>query len=118
MKKLLFKNKKILAILVLMFTVVCTAAPAVQAVPNMTKHGDRHYTSGRGYRSHTKVTGHENGIAMQMTAGASMGYDWYPGYGKPTAEVYSQYVGFAGNAYHAYSLGGGEINLATQWTAN
>ena len=53
-----------------------------------------------------------------MTAGASIGYDWYPGYGKPTAEVYSQYVGFAGNAYHAYSLGGGEINFATQWTAN
>lgn len=118
MKELMMRCKKIVAMFMLMIMVICAAAPAVQAVPNVTKHGDRHYTSGRGYCSHTRVTGHENGIAMQMTAGASMGYDWYPGYGKPTAEVYSQYVGGPNNAYHAYSRGGGEIDLTTKWTAN
>ena len=113
------RSKKVITAFMLMAMVVCMATPAVQAANSISKSGNRQYTAGNGYRSYTRVTGYTKaGVALNMTAGASMGYDWYPGYGKPTASVYSGYVGGAMNAYHAYTEGGGEINLATKWMAN
>lgn len=106
LKKVMLNGKKILAVVTLVLMMVCMISSVAQAA--LKKVGKRQYSSSKGYRSHTEISGlyDDRGYAYNMSAMASMGgKKMYVVYGSAKATANSPYILNKMNAYHGYCIG-------------
>ena len=114
MKNIRIKCKKIMAIVVLFFIAVCTAAPIAKA--SLSTEGNRQYSATKGYRSHTKVRAYDdNGYGKRLTVYSKIGSVDAQKRGYGEVIVNTEYISSAKDAYHGYGIG---ENVTHRWQSN